>query len=109
MSWTEPVDVWDRTVRYNAMSVYFEMEGRVELEWSISIEDTWYVLSESELGSRSREYLLVVTSLNNLVLLSGVENNVSVRFVSRFPEVVDMSVSWRGSRVSNQINWFCPT
>ena len=91
MSWTEPVDVWDRTVRYN-VSVYFEMEGRVELEWSISIEDTWYVLSESELGSRSREYLLVVTSLNNLVLLSDVENNVSVRFVSRFPEVVDMSV-----------------
>ena len=91
VSWTEPVDVWDRTVRYN-VSVYFEMEGRVELVWSVSIEDTWYVLSESELGSRSREYLLVVTSLNNLVLLSDVENNVSVRFVSRFPEVVDMSV-----------------
>ena len=33
-----------------------------------------------------------MTSLNNLVLLSILENNGSVRFVSRFPEVVDMSV-----------------
>ena len=86
VSWTEPVDVWDRTVRYN-MSVYFEMEGRVELVWSVSIEDTWYVLSESELGSRSREYLLVVTSLNNLVLLSGVENK-RVKNVSQIRRIV---------------------
>ena len=91
VSWTEPVDVWDRSVSYN-LSLYLEKEGSVELVWSVSIEDTWYVLSESELGSRSREYLLVVTSLNNLVVLSGEENSVSVRFVFRFPEVVNMSV-----------------
>ena len=91
VSWTEPVDVWSRSVSYN-VSLYLEKEGRVELVWSIRTGDTWYVLSESELGSTSREYMLVVTSLNNLVMLSGVENNVSVRFVSRFPEVLGMSV-----------------
>ena len=91
VSWTEPVDVWSRSVSYN-VSLYLEKEGRVELVWSILTGDTWYVLSESELGSTSREYMLVVTSMNNLVMLSGVENNVSVKFVSRFPEVLDMSV-----------------
>ena len=38
VSWTEPVDVWDRTVRYNdPLSVYFEMEGRVELNGVLAL------------------------------------------------------------------------
>ena len=90
--WEEPVDVWNRSVSYN-VSLYSD-----GLWWSGRRTDNlFYELSESELGESSREYLLEVTPLNTLSVLSGVENNVSVRFVSRFPEVVNGSLRWNAS------------
>ena len=90
--WEEPADVWNRSVSYN-VSLYSD-----GLWWSGRRTDNlFYELSESEFGESSREYLLEVTSLNTLSVLSGVENNVSVRFVSRFPEVVNGSLRWNAS------------
>ena len=90
--WEEPVDVWGRSVSYN-VSLYSD-----GLWWSgRGTENLFYELSESELGESSREYLLEVTPLNTLSVLSGVENKVSVRFVSRFPEVVNGSLRWNPS------------
>ncbi|KAI6648486.1 Tyrosine-protein kinase receptor TYRO3-like [Oopsacas minuta] len=103
VSWNEPVDVWNRSVSYQ-LSLYLEREGSVGLSWkSDVIENMTYELSESELETSSREYLLVVTSLNNLVVLSDVEKSVNVRFVSTFPEVLEESLSL--NEASSVVEW----
>ncbi|KAI6648479.1 Ephrin type-B receptor 1 [Oopsacas minuta] len=103
VSWNEPIDVWNRSVSYQ-LSLYLEREGSLELWWrSDVIENMTYELSESELETSSREYLLLVTSLNNLVVLSDVEKSVNVRFVSTFPEVLEESLSL--NEASSVMEW----
>ena len=97
VAWDEPVDVWNRSVSYN-VSLYSD-----GLRWSGRSGRLWYELTESELGRSNREYLLEVTSLNSLAMLSGVENSVSVRFVSAFPEVVSESLRLNGT--SSELEW----
>ena len=97
VAWDEPVDVWNRSVSYN-VSLYSD-----GLRWSGRSGRLWYELTESELGGSSREYLLEVTSLNSLAVLSGVVNSVSVRFVSAFPEVVSESLRLNGT--SSELEW----
>ena len=96
--WDEPVDVWNRSVSYN-VDLYSDGLWRSE-ERS---ESLWYALSESELGGSSREYLLQVTSLNQLVVLSGAVNSASVSFVSTFPEVANVSL--RVSESGSELEW----
>ena len=96
--WDEPVDVWNRSVSYN-VSLYSDGLWRS----GERSESLWYALSESELGGSSREYLLQVTSLNQLVVLSGAVNSVSVSFVSTFPEVANVSL--RVSESGSELEW----
>ena len=88
--WDEPVEVFNRSVSYN-LSLYTRESDRDVLAWSGISVDLWYNLSESELEG-SREYVLVVTPLNNLVELSGMENSENISFVSTFPLLKNFSL-----------------